>query len=151
MKRVLILMLLVVPMMTLAQKPKTVTKQVNSRDAVVKDVPRVFGEIMMIEQQGRPVVRVIFDSKSGKLIQAKQMRIDMDALRAYRFESVLEAVNTMSAMGWQIGSSYVWEARTGNELHIAVSKKAPKMLTPDLTLKDTKGGAGKEAPKGGRK
>ncbi|MFT5921502.1 MAG: hypothetical protein ACI8TS_000832 [Flavobacteriales bacterium] len=151
MKRVLILMLLALPMTTLAQKPNSVTRQVSSRDVVEKDVPKVFGEIMMTEQQGRPVVRVIFDSKSGKLIQGKQMRIDMDALRSYRFESVLEAVNSMSAMGWEVGSSYVWETRTGNELHIAVSKDAPKMLPPDLTSKETKEGAGKEAPKSGRK
>ncbi len=149
MKRVLILMLLAVPMMTMAQKPKTVTREVNSREAVKEDVPKVFGEIMMSEQQGRPIVRVIFDSKTGKLIQDKQMRIDMDALRSYKFDSLLEAVNTLSAMGWEIGESYIWETRTGNELHIAVCKESPKMMAPDLTTKVA--GGDKEAPKGGRK
>lgn len=143
-------MLLALPMMALAQKPKSSTREVNSKEAVEQSVPKVYGEILMSEQQGRPIVRVIFDAASGKLITDKQMRIDMEALRSYKFDSVLEAMNTLSAMGWEIGDSYIWETRTGNELHIAFSKESPKMMAPDLTSKGADAG-GKESPKGAKK
>lgn len=145
------LVLLALPVMAMAQKPTKTTRELNSQQVTSTSIPKVYGEIMMVEQQGRPVVRVMFDSASGKLIQDKQMRIDMEALKSYRFESVLEAINTLSALGWTIGDSYVWETRTGSELHISFSKNSPKMLTPDLTKKDAGKDAGKEAPKGGRK
>lgn len=151
MKRVLMLVLLALPVMAMAQKPTKSTRSLNSQEVSTTSIPKLYGEIMMTEQQGRPVVRIIFDSASGKLIQDKQMRIDMEALKSYRFGSVLEAVNTLSAMGWTIGESYVWEARTGNELHIAFSKPSPKMMTPDLTKKDAGKDAGKGDAKGGRK
>ena len=86
------LVLLALPVMAMAQKPTKSTRSLNSQEVSTTSIPKLYGEIMMTEQQGRPVVRIIFDSASGKLIQDKQMRIDMEALKSYRFGSVLEAV-----------------------------------------------------------
>ena len=141
MKKLIVLMLLALPVFAMAQRPQKVTKGTEG-EVVMTNVPKIYCEVYVVEQQGREIVRVVFDNNVGKLIQDKELKVELDNLSKTRFDSVLHAINTLSALGWNIGEIYQMEKRAGVETHILASKEAPKLLKPDLTQSAEKAAGG---------
>lgn len=132
MKKLIVMMLLALPLFAMAQRPEKVTKGVSG-DAEMTVAPLLYCEIYVVEQQNRDIIRVIFDNNTGTLIQDKELRVELDNLRKMHFESVLHAVNILSALGWSLSESFQMEKRNGVETHILFSKPVPKLLKPDIS------------------
>ena len=85
----------------------------RSAAAPIVDLPIYYGEIVAVEQQGRLMVRLNFENSTRMLIADKDVRSQVEELSKTRFETVLEVLNTCSAMGWKLVSSYESEGRNG--------------------------------------
>ncbi|WP_306641989.1 hypothetical protein [Sanyastnella coralliicola] len=140
MKKLIMILMLALPVVAFAQKPTKATKTVRS-EATEGTVPNFYGEILVMNQQGRQIIRVIFDNNTSRLIQDKELRVELDNLKKMQWESVLHAINTLSALGWEIGDSFETETRTGTEMHMLVYKGVPKLMAP--SIEPSKEGANK--------
>lgn len=132
MKKMILMVVLVLPLALSAQKTKPATRGVENTKMGEMTVPMVYGEIVVTDQQNRDNVKVRFDDATMRLVQGKVQKMEMDQIERFRFNSTLQAINYLSALGWTIGDSYSMERRTGSELHIIISQPSPKMLKPDL-------------------
>lgn len=138
MKKLILMMLFAVPMLASAQG---MSKVADRSGQPQQNWPHFYGEVLVTQQQNREIVRVVFENEMIGLITDKSMRKEIDLLRTYSFNSVLHALNTLTAMGWEVGDTYELTRRTGDELHILVHKESPKMLMPNLSAeKDKEGG-----------
>ena len=140
MKKLIMILMLALPVVAFAQKPTKATKTVRSEVAEAA-IPNYYGEILVLNQQGRQIIRVIFDNNTARLIQDKELRVELDNLKKMQWDSVLHAVNTLSALGWQVGDSFETESRTGNEMHLLIYKGVPKLMAP--SIEPSKEGANK--------
>ena len=147
MKKMILMVVLVLPLALSAQKTKPASRGVESTKVAEMEIPNVYGEIIVTDNQNRDVVKVKFDDASMRLVQGKVLRTEMDQLARFRFNSTLQAINYMSALGWTIGESYSMERRAGAEMHILISKPSPKMLKPDLAGERVAPSKGKETGK----
>jgi hypothetical protein len=91
------------------------------------DLPIYYGEIIATEQQGRMSVRLNFEANTRMLIADKDVRNQVEELSKTRFESVLEVLNTCSAMGWKLVSTYESEGRNGKVQFFVIGK--PTLMT----------------------
>lgn len=124
------MIVLVLPLAMTAQKGTPAQKTMKGE--MEMDFPQYYGEVIITQQQNRDVVRVMFDNATQRLIQGKAMKEEINLLSQIRFQSPLHALNTLSGLGWKIQHQYVVGKRGEDEVHILVSKDAPKMLKPDL-------------------
>jgi len=121
----------------------------RSAAAPIVDLPIYYGEIVAVEQQGRLMVRLNFENSTRMLIADKDVRSQVEELSKTRFETVLEVLNTCSAMGWKLVSSYESEGRNGKAQYFVIGK--PTLMTMPPTgdkkeMMDKERAAGTTAP-----
>jgi len=166
MKKLLIIALAFAPVFGFAQRTSG-DSGVTSRDAArtagdtrtadpgrtgvapVVDLPIYYGEIVAVEQQGRTMVRLNFENSTRMLIADKDVRSQVEELSKTRFESVLEVLNTCSAMGWKLVSTYEIDGRNGKSQYFVIGK--PTLMTMPPTgdkkeMMDKERAAGTTAP-----
>jgi hypothetical protein len=121
------------------------------RTAPTVDLPIYYGEIVAVEQQGRTMVRLNFENNTRMLISDKVVRNQVEELSKTRFESVLEVLNTCSAMGWKLVSTYETDGRNGKSQYFVIGK--PTLMTTPPTgdkkeMMDKQRAAGTTTPEG---
>jgi sporulation-control protein spo0M len=146
MKKLILMLCLAIPMIGMSQTRKT-TQEMDGR--VPNETKTYFGEVLIIDQQGRQIIRVNFDGNTGSAVSDKELRIEMENLKKTSFESVLQAVNTASLLGWKIGESFTIETKQGKEIHILMSKELEKVDMGNIKIggQDSKDAGSKVAPK----
>lgn len=135
------MMLLIIPMGMMAQKTKV---QQNNTQGVVGS--KVYGEVTVQDFQGSASIKLDFGKVIGGITVDKMIMKDVEALRKMRFNSMADALNTLSSFGWEVELSYETTIRTGTITTIIISKggqKLKKAEAPGKTIPQ-KGGKGKK-------
>lgn len=141
MKKIIILMMLIVPVGLMAQLQKV---DANKEGEVVGS--KVYGEATIQDVQGTQSVKFSFGKAISGIVMDKMIMKDVEALRKMRFNSVSDALNTMSSFGWDIEMSYETVIRTGTITTLIISKDGQKLRRaegPQKTIPQ-KGGKGKK-------
>ncbi|MFM1930742.1 MAG: hypothetical protein RL226_45 [Bacteroidota bacterium] len=146
MKKLIMLLLIALPMVAFTQTRKT-TQEMDGKGVNEPEPKAYYGEVLVIDQQGRQIVRVNFDGATTAALMDKTVLDEIEKLRKTSFENILQAINTVSLMGWKVGDSFTVETRQGKEIHILISKDQMKIDASKLST----GNAGGAEKTGGEK
>ncbi|MGB1032461.1 MAG: hypothetical protein ACPGWM_07590 [Flavobacteriales bacterium] len=141
MKKIIIMMMLIIPVGLMAQMEKVKGK--NSTEVAGS---KVFGEIIIQDFQGSTSVKLGFGKTIETVSIDKMIMKDVEALGRMKFNSVSDALNTISSFGWDVEFSYDVTVRTGTITTIVISKDGQmlrKAEAPSKTIPQ-KGSKGKK-------
>lgn len=146
MKKLILMLCLAIPMIGFSQTRKT-TQEMDGR--VPAEAKTFYGEVLIIDQQGRQIIRVNFDGTTSAAVSDKELRVEMENLKKTSFENVLHAVNTVSLLGWTVGDTFEIDTKQGKEVHILISKGLEKVDMGNIKVggQDSKETGSKVAPK----
>ena len=91
---------------------------------------KVYGEVTLTEFQGQTNVKLNFGKAVRAMTQDKMLIADIDALSKIKFTSVSDALNTLSAYGWNVETTYSIETRTGLVTTMIISKSGVRLVKP---------------------
>lgn len=154
MKKIVLILLIAVPTLVFGQRDrntemagKTAPTRVEATDS---NPIYFFGEIITMDQQGRTIVRVSFDDTAKNLVGDKDVRVEIDDLARTRFNTLMEALNAASSLGWSLVTTYESESKNSKMTHFVISRKVASMATPALGVRKD-AGATDASGKGTRK
>ena len=123
--------MLVVPMGLMAQ----IAPKVQVKNSTEIKGSKLYGEIIIQEFQGAVSVKVDFGKAISGITAEKMILNDVETLRKARFNSVADALNTVSSFGWTVELSYDTVVRSGTITTIVISKDGQKLRRPEAPSK----------------
>jgi len=87
----------------------------------------IFGVVNISSQDGRDIVMVEFDEEIFKQISDKQLVNNCRSLSSYKYRSLIEALNVLSAYGWSVVLDYTSESKHGTAAKMIISKEVDKL------------------------
>ena len=76
-----------------------------------------YGELVSFTQANNEMVRFNIDDIVLRMTRDQDFLKAVEALKTYRFESTLQALNVLASHGWEVRSSTVVRGRNGDEQH----------------------------------
>ena len=81
----------------------------------------------LTENQGRVSVKLDFGKTISEIVTDKMILVEIEELNRMRFDSVIEAMNTLASYGWELEESYTIETRTGALTYIVFAKEVDRL------------------------
>lgn len=124
MKKILLFIMLLAPVMTFAQKdPQGGLSKGNSSESSSE----VYLTMSLTEFQGQINVKLDFGKVITQIVADKSLLLDIDQLKKMRFDNVIEAMNTLASFGWELEETYAVETRTGALTYLIFSKEVKRL------------------------
>lgn len=125
MKRLILIALVCAPMMMLAQDREGGAVKPGAKNGTEIDVKSnryIYAEIVVTSGTGVSSSRINFGDNFKTLLADKNDIVQMEALKAKRYPSSIDALNAMNSEGFKVVSSYTTDSRQGTEAHIIMEK-----------------------------
>jgi hypothetical protein len=124
MKKILLFIMLLAPVMTFAQKDaQGGLNKGNSSESSSE----IYLTMSLTEYQGQINVKLDFGKVVTQIVADKMLLLDIEELRKMRFDNVIEAMNTLASYGWELEETYDIETRTGALTFLVFSKEVKRL------------------------
>ena len=159
MRKILMLMLFVAPLALCAQTkkdPRTKTKEKETKEVVTKEKKEPFTQkavgIMRTNENiyceivigsaglnGVASIKIVLGANYKQVIQDKMILAGLESAKAVRYNSVVDALNALNAVGFRLVTSYQLDARGAVETHLVMEgeNSAPDMNIPEKGVGNT--------------
>lgn len=144
MKKILLFIMLLVPVLTFAQKD---AQGGLSKGESSESNSEIYLTMSLTEYQGQINVKLDFGKVVTQIVADKMLLLDIEELRKMRFDNVIEAMNTLASYGWELEETYDVETRTGALTFLVFSKEVKRLKR----LSSDKGSSPSMQSKGGKK
>lgn len=148
MKKLIVLMLAVAPMMGFAQDRAAAAREQAARQqagqaAAVDGYSDIFVEFMVTDQGGRQVIRMVKETDILNRLDDKTLQRDMENLSQRSYSSVADLMTFLGASGWNFVTQFELDVRGQKSLRFVFSRQLAiqnALITGQKT--DTKAPAG---------
>ena len=117
-------MMLLVPVLGFSQRD---AQGGLSKEEQQKSSAEIYLSMALTENQGRVSVKLDFGKTISEIITDKMILVEIEELSKMRFDSVIEAMNTLASYGWELEESYTFETRTGALTFIVFAKEVDRL------------------------
>jgi hypothetical protein len=124
MKKIFLLMMLLVPVLGFSQRD---AQGGLSKEEQQKSSAEIYLSMALTENQGRVSVKLDFGKTISEIVTDKMILVEIEELSKMRFDSVIEAMNTLASYGWELEESYSIETRTGALTFIVFAKEVDRL------------------------
>lgn len=114
-----------------AQDSRLVGKEEGRQGGVYRTSIRsgeFYGELVSFTQANNEMVRFNIDDIVLRMTRDQDFLKAVEALKTYRFESTLQALNVLASHGWEVRSSTVVRGRNGDEQHHLLARPVDNMM-----------------------
>ena len=125
MKRLILIALVCAPMMMMAQDRDGGATKPGAQNGTELDLTAnryVYAEIVMTAGAGVTSARIEFGNNYKEILADKSAVVKMEALKAKRYTSAIDALNAMNSAGFKVVSSFTLDTRQGTEAHLIMEK-----------------------------
>ena len=117
-------MMLLVPVLGFSQRD---AQGGLSKEEQQKSSAEIYLSMALTENQGRVSVKLDFGKTISGIVTDKMILVEIEELSKMRFNSVIEAMNTLASYGWELEESYTFETRTGALTFIVFAKEVDRL------------------------
>jgi len=117
-------MMLLVPVLGFSQRD---AQGGLSKEEQKKSSAEIYLSMSLTENQGRVSVKLDFGKIISEIVTDKIILLEIEELSRMRFDSVIEAMNSLASYGWELEESYTIETRTGALTYIIFSKEVDRL------------------------
>ncbi|MCB0762652.1 MAG: hypothetical protein KDC12_14080 [Flavobacteriales bacterium] len=124
MKRLILLALICAPMFMAAQGRDTGASKPQADVSTVdySGNRAIYAEVVVTTGQGVASARLEFGTDYKEIITNKEDVVKLEALKAKRYGSAIDALNALNSMGFKVVTSFTVDTRQGTEAHIILEK-----------------------------
>jgi hypothetical protein len=125
MKRLILIVLVCAPMMMMAQGRDGGATKPGAQGTSEVDMTGnrfIYAEIVLTTGAGTASARVEFGSNFKDILADKEAVVKMEALKAKRYTSAVDAINALNSEGFKVVTSFTTTTRQGSEAHIIMEK-----------------------------